>query len=79
MVHEVAVRVEDGAMPARFGLRKTHHRQNVRRRFREWFVTGAGSFADEGLCSRRGDTCVPCLHAAGRRWMMTRWGGTGIW
>ena len=36
VMHEVAVRVEEGAIPAGSGLRKTHHQQNVRHRFREW-------------------------------------------
>ena len=60
---EEAVRVEEGAMPAVFGLRKTHHLQNARHRFREWFVTGASGFTDEGLCSRRGGTNI-----VRRRW-----------
>ena len=59
VVHEVAVCVEKGAMPAGFGLRKTHHRQNVGHRFREWFATGASSFSDEGLCSRRAVLATP--------------------
>ena len=67
VMHEVAVRVGEGAMLAGFGLRKTHSRQNVRHRFREWSVTGASSCTDEGLCSRWAGTGVPCLHAAGRR------------
>ena len=64
VMHVVAVPVVEGAMPAGFGLRKTHHRQNVRHTFREWFVTGSSGFTVEGLCSRRGGTGVPCLHAA---------------
>ena len=66
-------------IPLGLTLRKTRHQEYRERGFGKGFMTRTGSVADGGLCSRRGGTGNPRVHASGGRHnVLSHWGGAGI-